>query len=349
MLFSSIVLGIASIAQASANVDIGQIERRDAAYQGVRKMSDDEGEKFFMNYWHFGGTSVANSTATATLNNDQSTEVEQRTILPRSYPFNAPFSHGLERFSGLRLSPLVRRDFECPTGTYGCTSIDRPDTCCRTEETCVVVENTGSGAVGCCPAGQDCSGTIGSCYEGYTSCSSSLGGGCCIPGYECVDGGCAHIVTITITTHSSTLTTTTIETVPTVTSTSTSTTTTSDTNSDTSSDTTSDGTSSTSSTSASDLSPPDRPTSLSTSTTSSTESSCPTGFYACAAVYQGGCCRTGRNCDTTSCPAVPSTTIVSDDRTIVIPEATGADVVHQDMHVEKKIVQLYRQRRLQEL
>jgi hypothetical protein len=70
------------------------------------------------------------------------------------------------------------------------------------------------------------------------------------------------------------------------------------------------------------LSPPDRPTSLSTSTTSSTESSCPTGFYACAAVYQGGCCRTGRDCDTTSCPAIPSTTIVSNDQTIVIPEAT---------------------------
>ncbi|KAL2817851.1 hypothetical protein BJX63DRAFT_419468 [Aspergillus granulosus] len=275
-------------------------------------MSDDEGEKFFMKYWHFSDTMVANSTATS--NSNHNTDIDRRTTLPRSYPLKSPFAPGLERISDLRLSPLVRRDFECPSGTYGCTSIDRPDTCCRTDETCVVVEDTGSGAVGCCPAGQDCSGTIGSCYEGYTSCPSSLGGGCCIPGFACVDGGCAHVVTITITTHSTTLTTTTVETVPTVTSTSTSTTTTSDTSSD--------STSSASPTSTSDLSPPDRPTSLSTSTTSSTESSCPTGFYACAAIYQGGCCRTGRDCDTTSCPVRPSTTIVSDDRTIVIPEAT---------------------------
>lgn len=77
-----------------------------------------------------------------------------------------------------------------------------------------------------------------------------------------------------------------------------------------------------------DLTPPARPTGLSTVTTSeSTEtgggaSSCPTGFYACSAVYQGGCCRTGRDCDTTSCPVVSSTTMVSNDRTIVVPAPT---------------------------
>ncbi|KAL2785060.1 hypothetical protein BJX66DRAFT_315691 [Aspergillus keveii] len=314
MLLFSILLGVASVAQVSANTDTERAVRRNAAIQGVRKMSDDEGEKFFMDYWQYKDKSiVANMTESA--DSSRNTEIDRRTILPRSYPFNPPFAPGLERLSGLRLSPLVRKDFECPTGTYGCTSINRPDNCCRTEETCVVVD---SGDVGCCPAGQDCSGTIGSCWEGYTSCPSSLGGGCCIPGYDCVDGGCAHIVTITITTHSTTLTTTTIETVPTVTSTSTPETTTTTTTSDTSSETSSDTTSSTST----DLSSPDRPTSLSTSTTSSTEPSCPTGFYACAAVYQGGCCRTGRDCDTTSCPAIPSTTIVSNDQTIVIPEAT---------------------------
>lgn len=85
---------------------------------------------------------------------------------------------------------------------------------------------------------------------------------------------------------------------------------------------------STNTVSTGDLTPPARPTGLSTVTTSeSTEtgggaSSCPTGFYACSAVYQGGCCRTGRDCDTTSCPVVSSTTMVSNGRTIVAPAPT---------------------------
>lgn len=38
---------------------------------------------------------------------------------------------------------------------------------------------------------------------------------------------------------------------------------------------------------------------------------CPTGFYACEARAEGGCCQTGRDCETTSCPPVPMTTIVT--------------------------------------
>ncbi|KAL2872135.1 putative GPI anchored protein [Aspergillus lucknowensis] len=314
MIFAPVLIGVASIAaQVSADINPERAAQRNAAIQallsqqsvqGVQKMSDDEGEKFFMDYWHFGEDSfVANSTVSP--DNSQNTQFDRNTVLPRSYPLSRPFSLGVERFSGIRLSPLIRRDFQCPAGTHACTSIDRSDSCCGTDETCVVVEDTGSGDVGCCPAGRDCSGTIGSCWEGYTSCPSSLGGGCCIPGYDCVSGGCARVVTITITTHSTTLTTTSIETIPTTTTTTTTT------------------SSSTTSSSTTDLAPPDRPTSLSTTTTTSrTESVCPTGFYACSAVYHGGCCRTGRDCDTTSCPAIPSTTIVSDDRTIVVPEAT---------------------------
>lgn len=71
---------------------------------------------------------------------------------------------------------------------------------------------------------------------------------------------------------------------------------------------------------------PYRPTGTSTSTTTATETSCPTGFYACSAYYQGGCCRTGRNCDTTSCPAVESTTILSSGVTVVVPVDSAATV-----------------------
>jgi hypothetical protein len=188
MLFLPALLWAASVAAQVSDSQTQNNAARHKSITGVRKMSDDEGEKFFMNYWSFEDNIIANSTGSH--DSTEHTEISRSTILPRSYYFQPPFSSGFERFSSLRHSPLVRRNFECPAGTHACTSISRPDSCCRTDETCVIVEDTGSGDVGCCPAGQDCSGTIGSCWEDYTSCSSSLGGGCCIPGYECVDGGC---------------------------------------------------------------------------------------------------------------------------------------------------------------
>ncbi len=45
---------------------------------------------------------------------------------------------------------------------------------------------------------------------------------------------------------------------------------------------------------------------------------CPTGYYMCSAVYLGGCCRVGRDCHTTSCPAHDTATIVSTAPTIFV-------------------------------
>ncbi|KAI9376784.1 hypothetical protein BJX61DRAFT_1856 [Aspergillus egyptiacus] len=201
MLLTSIITGAALIAaQVFADTEAERAAQRNAPVQellsrkpvqGVQKMSCDEGEKFFMDYWHFEDDAVSANTSEVHESNER-TATDRDILLPRSYPYQPPFMLDLGRFSDPRLSPLLRRDFECPAGTHGCTSINRPDSCCRTDETCVVVEDTGSGTVGCCPAGQGCSGTIGSCWEGYTSCPSSLGGGCCIPGYDCVEGGCEY-------------------------------------------------------------------------------------------------------------------------------------------------------------
>ncbi|RAL00329.1 putative GPI anchored protein [Aspergillus ibericus CBS 121593] len=268
--------------------------------RGVRKMTDDESEKFFLDYWLFDEAYTAGNTSDIdglysqlppSINTTEKVDFQ-----PRSYPFRPSYPSDLEverRGWSEHFSPLLRREFKCPTGTYSCTSIDRADSCCSTSDTCVLVNDTGSGDVGCCPTGDTCSGTIGSCQDGYASCSSSLGGGCCIPGYECVTGGCDSTVMLSTSTH----------TIPATTATQ----------------------------STGDLVPPARPTSVSTSTnsettkTTSTASVCPTGFYACSAVYQGGCCRTGRNCDTTDCPATPSTTFTSDGVTIVVPVATTTD------------------------
>lgn len=188
MLFTPLLIGAASIARVSANTETNQQSNGEALSSkkpvGIRKMSNDSGEKFFMHYWHFEGDENAANT-TETQDSTSHTEIQRSSILPREYYFQPPLFE--------RSVPLAPRDFQCPAGTKACTSIDRSDICCGTDETCVQVEDTGSGDVGCCPAGQDCSGTIGSCWEGYTTCPSSLGGGCCFPGYECVDGGCKYL------------------------------------------------------------------------------------------------------------------------------------------------------------
>ncbi|PLB43973.1 hypothetical protein P170DRAFT_441413 [Aspergillus steynii IBT 23096] len=354
MLFTPLLVGLGpafavfTAAHSDAHANLSQIPddilQRNAVIQahlaqkpvrGVKKMSNDEGEKFFLDYWYFEEDALDSNGINTTRHrqerqgtaNEHLTTEERLDVHPRSYPHHPsilldrrdPASDG-HGWMAAQLSPLFRRDFKCPTGTFSCASIDRPDSCCNAGETCELVKDTGSGDVGCCPSGQDCSGTIGKCKQGYSSCSASQGGGCCIPGYECVTGGCARVYTITITLSSTVMISTSTQTVP-ATSTVEHTTTTSSAESTAS-------TSSKETKSTGDLSPPARPTSLSTATTSDTRETgdvCPLGFYACSAVYRGGCCQTGRDCDTTSCPSTRSKTITTNDRTIVVPvETTGA-------------------------
>ena len=74
---------------------------------------------------------------------------------------------------------------------------------------------------------------------------------------------------------------------------------------------------------------PVRPTSQGTTAVTSPADQgdvCPTGFYVCSAYYPSGCCRVGRDCQTTgSCIIPPSTTVLATNGvTIVAP--TGATV-----------------------
>ncbi|KAJ5086402.1 hypothetical protein NUU61_007709 [Penicillium alfredii] len=322
---------------------------------GVRKMSDDEGEKFFLDYWRFSNDTPGNllerkvdedmnTTTTAIdaspgtiecISPDHANMADEDSpaaiFLARSYPFQPPAlvdsGTGPQRrsFTGILPNLLESRDFKCPTGTHECKAINRPSRCCGSGESCELIKDIGSGDVGCCPNWQTCSGQIGSCQRGYTACSQALGGGCCIPGYECVPGGCkscftvcsvfisrnttdlnhtgAYISVVTITAHSTVIVSTkTYSTSP-------------QTSPSSPSSPSSIGTEITE-----NLVPPARPTSP--STTTSNDDACPTGFYACSAVYHGGCCRTGRDCDTTSCPTTSSTTFTSNGETIAVPVLT---------------------------
>ncbi|KAK8228376.1 hypothetical protein HDK77DRAFT_383532 [Phyllosticta capitalensis] len=345
------------------------IVKRDAAIKArmavevphvVRKMSDDPSQKFYFDYWEFAGAgAIADAASQVTLGDDEyfnatllqpvlkhSDYQSRHWNLPRFFPYG---EHGA----------VQRRDFQCPTGTSACTSIDRADSCCGTGETCVIVQDTGNGDVGCCPDGSSCAGNVANCdtSAGYSSCPDSSNGGCCIPGYTC-SGGTTKTSTVSNTAtgqasrKTSSITTATSQTSsPAPTSKFTSTNAQGELTCSAgfqtcpaslgggccptdracgSADCPATSTNAASSTASAVA--PFRPTSgsdessgsLSATTGRSSESlnGCPTGFYVCSAFYQGGCCRVGRDCHSTSCPASASITVV-DGNSVTIAGESG--------------------------
>ncbi|KAL1955995.1 hypothetical protein VTO42DRAFT_7895 [Malbranchea cinnamomea] len=319
---------------------------------GVLKLSDDEGEKFWLQYWQFLDEDEDDDdiTPAGTRDGEENRLASRWEVGARRWNaagnfsgnasmllLRAPYAlhaheHEDESFASTtifrplrwlprgRLPALAKRNFECPVGSTACTSIGRPNSCCKEGSVCQIIEDTGLGDVGCCPSDSEtCTGDLRSCPEGHTSCPGSLGGGCCIPGYSCFNEGCISTVTKIVTpTGSSSETWTSASPPP--------------------------STPTRSPPDTPTIDPPWRPTSnpdtrttstptpTSTSTTETTTEppqpthiGCPTGFYPCSAHYLGGCCRTGRDCNLTGCPAPSMTTVVdSNGVTIVVPRSTDA-------------------------
>ena len=165
---------------------------------GMRKMSSDQGEKFFLDYWEFGhderpddivdkpGSDGASPPMLSSSKNISSLCALRSPVMPHSDKGSSSY---LPRIFG---RSLYERDFQCPVGTSNCAAIGQPDACCTTGETCISVQDTGNGPVGCCPIGETCGGEVTACdtAAGYTSCPGSANGGCCIPGYSCQGVGC---------------------------------------------------------------------------------------------------------------------------------------------------------------
>ena len=287
---------------------------------GVRKLSDDEGEKFWLDYWQFvdHAAPIDHASGDGTSGSPDETQREFEGLGRNTSFIQAPFAlhrHTAPQSHPRRLpralAPLIKRAFECPVGSTPCTSIERPNSCCSDGTVCQLIKDTGLGDVGCCPGNTaTCDGGIDTCPTDHLSCPDNPGGGCCIPGYSCFEEGCLSTVTVTVTPTNPAPTSTDIP-PPT---------------------TTTEADSPT-------INPPWRPTSHPDTTSSPTASEtpttteppiptdigCPTGFYACSAHYAGGCCRTGRDCEPTSCPAPTVTTIVdSNGATVVVPVETGS-------------------------
>ncbi|KAI4733412.1 hypothetical protein E4T50_16033 [Aureobasidium sp. EXF-12298] len=174
---------------------------------GMRKMSDDEGEKFFLDYWQFDQQAFDTigmdkplharrsvSSAARLLNISNVEELLPPLLLHAESQQFIP-NH---RFLG---RSLFERAYQCPSGTNSCESIGYPNSCCATGETCISLPDNDGATIGCCPDGASCGGQIGSCdtAAGYTNCKND-NGGCCIPGYTCQGIGCVYASTATTTT-----------------------------------------------------------------------------------------------------------------------------------------------------
>ena len=181
---------------------------------GVRKMSGDQGEMFYPEYWSFDSMSDHDAqlilgkrkpnSRQSLYNEDKSRDLTNSSI---PIPFQVPFAlHAREEpkfrpnLGHMLKSPraifsLDKRSFQCPGGTFACTSINAPNSCCLIGTTCSNITDTGYGDVACCEQGEICSGNVNSCPSGDTVCSEasgsgSTGGGCCIPGFTCNGSGC---------------------------------------------------------------------------------------------------------------------------------------------------------------
>lgn len=181
--------------------EIEDIERNPV---GVMKMSLDDGEKFFPEYWQYGDA----PDVTAKLKVLAPKAEDSGLLANLSMPFTSPL--GLHTYreahyddmkakrllegrnTAAALAMLEKRDFVCPTGYNSCIGIGYQYSCCSTGETCFPILDTGLGPVGCCANGYTCGGTINTCGSVNTPCASELGGGCCLPGFVCAGVGCKY-------------------------------------------------------------------------------------------------------------------------------------------------------------
>jgi hypothetical protein len=178
----------------------------------VKKMSEDEEEKFYVDHWGFEGDELHENQRDVLRRNS---EVDELALANSSAMFRPAFAlhvaaqdiNLLPRPESVPPSRLWHRQFAkrdsshpifaraaCPVGTNACTSIGHPNSCCLASESCVAITDTGLGPVGCCASGSTCNGSIKDCAQGNTACPSNLGGGCCIPDYECNGVGCQFTV-----------------------------------------------------------------------------------------------------------------------------------------------------------
>lgn len=166
---------------------------------GMRQMSDDQDEMFFLDYWLFDEESSDGSDHCPIRPPGRSfggniSLSSEDALLPPLLVHSIGEMHQKRGWLG-PYAEFAKRDFQCPQGYGNCGAMGAPGLCCPGGQTCVSISNSNSGNVGCCPAGQTCANgvSVGDCdtNAGYQSCPS--GPGCCIPGFSCQSTGCTSL------------------------------------------------------------------------------------------------------------------------------------------------------------
>ncbi|KAL5120147.1 hypothetical protein ACEQ8H_001973 [Pleosporales sp. CAS-2024a] len=317
---------------------------------GVKKMSEDEGEMFLLDNWIFASDVHPRASASSVYAND--TGAASSVYANDTGAAQSPLRPLADKdwFARMRVrAALSKRQFACPAGTKSCASMGAPDVCCGTASTCIrVVDSPGVGSVGCCPLGHRCAGSIRcDTQNGYFACPNAPNGGCCLPGFQCDGIGCAAVGTSITYVEPASSSPPAVVIVPTSAAA---------TPAPSSSwayrcangyfscpaslgggccengRTCATGASCLGDAPSSTAAPaaPVRPTSGSVTSSASSPSSpanlCPTGFYACSAYYPSGCCRVGRDCQTTGSCALPASATVVNTNGVVVVAPSGAAV-----------------------
>lgn len=99
---------------------------------------------------------------------------------------------GVLRRAAEALAILEKRQ-ACFAGMNSCANIGKPQKCCQEGTYCQDVDDESLGEVACCPLGSTCAGSA-KCPSDAVTCPASLGGGCCLSGYECEGSICKQIL-----------------------------------------------------------------------------------------------------------------------------------------------------------
>jgi progranulin len=156
---------------------------------GLKKMSTDPDQMFFLDYWIFEDTAPnkLESRSDGFLDGNDSW-TPSPAIRPHLLEHeDLKLRRDLTDYLGYD-SPLLKR-FMCLDTYHNCSSVGQPNLCCAANASCF---KNGAGTVGCCPPGATCGAdtNIGACQADYTPCPNTSNGGCCIPNFSCFQQGC---------------------------------------------------------------------------------------------------------------------------------------------------------------
>jgi progranulin len=155
----------------------------------IRRQAPDAGAKILPEHLAFAPINILLPQDTLSLDEHHDDEHTKRQYHPAFRPVrDGGASDNMFRRAAEALSILEKRQ-ACFAGMNSCAEIGKPEKCCQEGTYCQEVPDPSLGEVACCPFGGSCDGTA-KCPSDAVTCPESLGGGCCLSGYECQGSIC---------------------------------------------------------------------------------------------------------------------------------------------------------------